>query len=342
MRRREFLRTGAWATVGLTGWTRTARAASRPEFSFSVATVAPRGSSFHLAFQTMAQKWRDGSGGKVGVTLYPGTQGGEPAIVRRMGIQQLQGAMLTASGMGMIEKSATALQLMPMMFRSWAEVDHVRDIMRPRLEQALHDRGYTVLFWGDAGWVRWFTKRPLLRPGELRQRKIFAVAGDTEGLEIVREYYDPVPLEPDKIFTALTTGMIEGVALPAFLANFTQVATVARHMLDLKYVPVTGAMIVSRRSWERLPADLQATLRTIAEDTGAAVRQTSRAEDDAAIQAMQEKQGLQVTVPDAAAVAEWERVMSEAYPRIRGKIVPAPLFDEVQSLLTAFRSRSGA
>lgn len=199
-----------------------------------------------------------------------------------------------------------------------------------------------MLFWGDAGWVRWFTKRPLLRPGELRQRKIFAVAGDTEGLEIVREYYDPVPLEPDKIFTALTTGMIEGVALPAFLANFTQVATVARHMLDLKYVPVTGAMIVSRRSWERLPADLQATLRTIAEDTGAAVRQTSRAEDDAAIQAMQEKQGLQVTVPDAAAVAEWERVMSEAYPRIRGKIVPAPLFDEVQSLLTAFRSRSGA
>ena len=49
--------------------------------------------------------------------------------------------------------------------------------------------------------------------------KIYAEAGDPAGLEIVRDYYQPVPLEPDKIFTALSTGMIEGVSMPAFLAN---------------------------------------------------------------------------------------------------------------------------
>jgi TRAP-type C4-dicarboxylate transport system substrate-binding protein len=265
MNRRRFLKTGATGLLLAPG---VARSAARPEFHFAFATLAPRGSSFHQAFQAMSQRWREASNGRVGVTIYPGTQGGEPAIVRRMGINQLQGAMLTAGGMGLIDKSPTALQLLPMMFRSWEEVDFVRETMRPRLEEAFNKRGYEVLFWGDAGWVRWFTKRRIERPGDLKGMKIFASAGDTDAMEIMKEYYDPVALEPDKIFTALTTGLIEGVTLPPFLANFTQIATVAKHMLDLKYTPVTGAMLVNRRAWEKIPADLRDKLRTIAEETG--------------------------------------------------------------------------
>ncbi|MBX3745769.1 MAG: TRAP transporter substrate-binding protein DctP [Verrucomicrobiae bacterium] len=343
MNRRQFLRHSA---VGLaaTPWAVpfVARAAARPEFRLAMATVAPRGSSFHQSFQTMARQWRDASGGRVDVTLYPGTQGGEPAIVRRMGIQQLQGAMLTAAGMGLIDKAPTALQLIPMAFQSWEEVDHVRDAMRPRLEQAFTDKGYQVLFWADAGWVRWFTRRPILRPADLKPMKIFAAAGDNDAIDIMRAYYDPVPLEPDKIFTALTTGLIDGVPLPPFLANFTQVASVARHMLDLRFTPVTGALLVSRRAWERIPADLRTRLESIAEETGAEVRAQSRAEDDAAITAMRDRQGLTVhpVTPDVA--AEWRQVIAEAYPRLRGRLVPAPLFDEVQRLLGTFRTASGA
>ena len=334
--RRQFLTA---ATAGAFAFPAVVRAATAPEFPLRFGTVAPRGSSFHQSFQNMADEWKRVSGGRVEVTIYPGTQGGEPQIVRRMGINQLQGAMLTAAGMGQIDKAPTALQLIPMVFQSWDEVDFVREKMRAHLEKALNDKGYEVLFWGDAGWVRWFTKKPILRPADVKTMKIFAATGDQAAIEILKDYYQPVPLEPDKIFTALSTGLIEGVPLPAFLANFTQVATVASHMLDLKYAPVTGAMVVTRRTWEKIPADLRTQLLAIGEKTGTEVRRNSRAEDDAAIQAMREKQGLKVTSATPEVVAEWSRTIGEAYPRLRGQIVPAPLFDEVLALLKEFRSR---
>jgi TRAP-type C4-dicarboxylate transport system substrate-binding protein len=339
MNRRSFLRSSIAAGISAPA---IVRAAARPEFRLSFATLAPRGSSFHRSFQDMGQRWKEASQGRVDITIYPGTQGGESAIVRRMGIGQLQGAMLTAGGMGLIDKSPTALQLLPMMFQSWEEVDFVRETMRPRLEAAFDQKGYQVLFWGDAGWIRWFTREKVERPADLKRMKIFAAAGDVEAIDIMKRYYEPVPLEADKIFTALTTGIIDGVSLPPFLANFTQVATVARHMLDLKYTPVTGAMLVSHRAWRRVPEDLRETLGKIAEETGAQVRKNSRAEDDAAIDAMRAKQGLQITAVTPEIENEWRQVISEAYPLIRGRLVPAPLFDEVQDLLKKFRSRTGA
>ncbi len=339
MHRRTFLRTGAAAAALSPALL---RAATRAEYRFSFATVAPRGSSFHRLFQTMAQRWKEASEGMVEAIIYPGTQGGESAIVRRMGIRQLQGAMLTAAGMGLIDKSPTALQLLPMLFRSWEEVDYVREKMRGQLEAAFNNKGYDVLFWGDAGWVRWFTRKRIGPPSDLKGMKIFAAAGDSEAIEIMKDYYDPVTLEPDKIFTALTTGLIDGVPLPPFLANFAQVATVAKYMLDLKFAPVTGAMLVSRHAWEQVPLPLRQKLRAIAEETGAEVRRNSREEDDAAIAAMKAKQGLIVTPVPPDLEAEWRRGIAGAYPKIRGNVVPAPLFDEVQNQLKAFRARGGA
>ncbi|MFN0067563.1 MAG: TRAP transporter substrate-binding protein DctP [Limisphaerales bacterium] len=316
--------------------------AERAEFRLSVGTLAPRGSSFHQAFQKMGDEWKRLSGGRVELVIYPGTQGGEATMVRRMGVNQLQGAMLTAAGMGVIDPSATALQLIPMAFQSWAEVDHVREKLRKELEAQFNAKGYEVLFWGDAGWVRWFSRRPLRTPADLKAMKVFALSGDQQAIEIMRDYYQPVVLEADKIYTGLSTGLIEAVSLPAFLANFTQIATVAPHMLDLKYAPVVGSMIITRRAWEKIPADLQQQLRAAGEQAGEAIRQQSRAEDDAAIQAMRDKQGLQVTASTPELVQEWAGVIRNAWPRIRGTLVPAELFDRVLKELEAFRSRPAA
>ena len=157
-------------------------------------------------------------------------------------------------------------------------------------------------------------------------------------MEITRDYYQPVVLEADKIYTALSTGQLDAVALPAFLANFTQIATVAPYMLDLKYAPVVGAMILTRRAWERIPADLQKRLREAGEKAGETIRQQSRREDDEAIQAMRDKQGLQVATVTPETEQEWRAVIGQAWPKIRGKLVPADLFDRVRKELEDFRA----
>jgi TRAP-type C4-dicarboxylate transport system substrate-binding protein len=335
-----------WIYAGLVaaGWFAVAApvSAAEPAFKLSVATVAPRGSSFHKSFQNMGDQWRSAPGGGVLLEIFPGTQGGEPTIVRRMNprVAQLDGAMLTAVGMGQIDRSVTVLQMMPMMFHSWEEVDFVRERLRPRLEKTFYDKGYVVLFWGDAGWVHWFSKKPILHPADLKPMKVYASSGDPDAVEMMKAYYNPIVLEPDKILSSLQTGMINTVPIPAFLANFLQVPGQTGHMLDMNYVPVVGAMVITSNAWVKLPAVTQAGLRKMAEQAGEEIRRNSRNEDTAAIATMQEKQHLKVHALPAGAEQEWRDEIAKIYPKLRGNIVPADLFDEVVAALTEFRAKN--
>ena len=72
-------------------------------------------------------------------------------MVRRMRVGQLNGAMLTVVGLTEIDGSVAALQKMPLVFRSWEELDYVRDKLRPDLDKRFFDKGFVVLAWGDAG-----------------------------------------------------------------------------------------------------------------------------------------------------------------------------------------------
>jgi TRAP-type C4-dicarboxylate transport system substrate-binding protein len=105
----------------------------------------------------MKEKWQKAPGGGATLTIFNGSQGGEADMVRKMKNGLLQAAMLSVVGLAEIDKSVSALQYMPMMFRSLEEVDHVRDKLAPTLEKRLLAKDFVVLFVGklDAN------KRPL-------------------------------------------------------------------------------------------------------------------------------------------------------------------------------------
>lgn len=321
-------------------WAMTARSAE--QVNLRVATVAPPGTSFHQHLEDLGQLWAKAPGAQIKLNSFPGTQGGEPQIVRRMRVNQLQGAMLTAIGLAQIDESVTALQLMPAEFKSWEEVDHVRTALEPQLEELFLKQGYVVLFWADAGWVRFFASRPVNSIHDIKGMRIFASTGMPKTLELMREYYTPVELDPDKILLSLRNGMIDGVPIPPFLANFAQVTTRADYMLDLKWAPVVGAMVVTKRFWDQLPPETQAYVMETSRQAGEQIRTDSRREDDEAIQAMVEKQGLKVTSLSPEAYREWMAEVDKVSPRIRGNIIPADMFDRVKATLKEYRETQGS
>jgi TRAP-type C4-dicarboxylate transport system substrate-binding protein len=137
----------------------------------------------------------------------------------------------------------------------------------------------------------------------------------------------PVLLEPDQILLGLRNGMIDALPVPAFLANFNQVATYAPYMLDLKWAPVTGALVLTEKAWKQLDRPTQQWLIETSERAGHTMRAASRAEDEATIRAMVEKQGLKVVTLSAPAERQFREEVARIYPRIRGTLVPAPIFD---------------
>jgi TRAP-type transport system periplasmic protein len=307
--------------------------------SIKVATIAPRGTSFHNHMEALNAKWSKAPGEPVSMNIYAGTQGGEVAIVKRMRINQLQGAMLTAIGLSQIDPSVTALQLMPMQFQSWEEVDYVRNALEDKLEIIFLEKGYVVLFWGDAGWARFFTKTPISGLEDLKPMRIASNDGNPETIELLKNYYTPVLIEPSKILLGLKNGMVEGVPIPPFMANATQLSTEANYMLDLKWAPIVGAMVLTKNAWDRLPPDTQVYLKETARETGRIVRETSRQEDEDSIQAMVEKQGLVVTSVSSSTYAAWKKAIDKNQSGIRGKVVPEDVYDEVMYQLQNYRSQ---
>ncbi len=302
-------------------------------------TLAPRGTSWHRSLLEMGEKWRAAQGPGASFIVYTdGSQGGEADMVRRMRVGQLNAALLSVVGLTEIDDSVGALQKMPLLFRSWDELDHLREKLRPTLEKRFLDKGFVVLFWGDAGWVRFFSKQPALRPADYRKMKVFAWAGDNAQVDIMKSLgYQPVVLEISDILPGLQTGMINMVPSTPFYALIGQFYSHAPYMLDMNWVPIVGAVVVTRKGWDAMSPAAQEALRRAGDIAGAQLRAISRRENEESIEAMK-KRGLKVQSVSPEIQAEWRQLAEQAYPMIRGGTVPAELFDEMQRLLREYRA----
>ena len=305
----------------------------------NLGTLAPRGSIYHQSLQAMAAKWKQAPGGGVRLVIYPdGTQGGEMDMVRLMRVGTLQAGLVTAVGLAEIEPGVTGLQTIPMMFRSFDEVEYVNDQLRPMLEKRLAEKGFVVLFWVDAGWVRYFSKEAMLTPDEMKKRKVFVWAGNVAQVDIMKKHgYNPVPLETTDILPGLQTGLINAVPAPPVFALTTQIDTRAPHMVDVHWAPLVGGCVIKKEAWEKIPSDARAVLLKTAVETGREIRASSRKESDDSVAAMK-KRGLTVHELTPEQEARWRAAAEEIYPDIRGRIVPADIFDEVQQLLKDYRA----
>ena len=303
-------------------------------------TLAPTGSSFHSAIVEMGQKWRNASGGKVKLTIYAdGTQGGDADMVRLMRAGVLTAGLFTVVGLSEIDRAVGGLSYLPLTFRSWEEYDYVVENLAPRLEKLLLDKGFVVLFWGDAGWVRFFSRTAAVRPDDFKQFKMWTWAGNAFQVDLMKSLgYHPVPLETADILPGLRTNLINAFSMPPNQALLGQFYTAAPHMLALKWSVFSGALVVRKDTWEKIPADVRKQFREAAAVAGRKIRASDRKEDEESIAAMQKK-GLTVHPITPQIEEEWRQLTQTIYPQIRGKMVPADIFDEVQRLVAEYRAK---
>ncbi len=303
-------------------------------------TVVPRDSSFHKALVEMGEKWRNASGGNVRLIIYPdGAQGGEADMVRLMRAKALTAGMFSVIGLGEIESSVGGLSFLPLTFRSSEEFDYVLEKLSPRLETMLLDKGFVVLFWGDTGWVHFFSTTPAIYPDDFKQFKIYTTAGNNDQVDLMKSLgYNPIPLETADILTGLRTGLIDAISLPPNWALTYQCYTVAKNMLDLKWSILSGATVIRKDTWESIDPALRKQLLEAAAEAGSKIRSAVRRENDESIAAMQKK-GLVVHPLPPDVEKEWIKLTDIVYPKIRGNTVPADIFDEVQRLVAEYRAK---
>jgi len=305
-------------------------------------TLAPRGSSYYKILKKMGDEWRKLSDGSIRLVIYPGgIQGGEAAMVDRMRINQSQAALLTAVGLSEIEPAVNGLQSFPVMFNNLDEVDYIGRGLHPRLEKRLEEKGFHVIFWVDVGWVRFFSRSPMITPADLKKMKLFTWVGNTRQVDIMQSAgFNPVPLETADIIPGLQTGLIDVVSMPPFYALARQVYLPAPNMLDLDWAPLIGAAVITKKAWDKIPVEFRDGLLSAASRAGEEIRAAGRRENSESVLTMEEKWGLKVHSVSPEIKEEWRMSMEKIYPEIRGTIVPADIFDEVVRLLKEYRDEN--
>ena len=176
-------------------------------------------------------------------------------------------------------------------------------------------------------------------PHDFKKMKIFVTAGDVTQSELYKSAgFKPVLLEWSDVLTSLQTGMVDALPTIPLHALSNQFYISTHNMLEVNWIPLVGALIVTKRSWDVLSQSQHDDMLKAAAECGQEFQTNNRKENQEALESMQ-KRGLQVHPVTKEAEEEWRRFSESLYPEIRGTIVPADTFDKVMQLLRDYRAR---
>jgi TRAP-type C4-dicarboxylate transport system substrate-binding protein len=303
-----------------------------------IASLAPDGSSWAKTMASGGQRIAEKTNNRVTVKFFfSGTQGDERDVVRKMKLGQIDGAALTAVGLGVIKGDVRVLEL-PFLFKSDKELDYVRTKMAPDFEKQFGDAGYELLSWGDVGWVHVFTNTPVASVADLDKAKMWAWTDDP----IIRTFYkdlgvNGVPLGVPDVLPALQTGKIDGCAGSPLAMVALQWYTKVKYGSETPISYSIGAVVLRKEVFAKLSAEDQRTIREVGVTIGDDLMKKIRLDNERAKKAMV-KSGVQFVATPPALVDKLETTAHDVWKELSGgKLYSSELFDRVQKYLAEAR-----
>lgn len=292
--------------------------------TIKLATLVPEGSIWDTTIKQMGEDWKQATGGRITVTVYAGgTQGDEPTVLRKMRLDALQAAALTAIGLGTIDSAYNVFNI-PFFFQDYDELNYVQEKMTPEIRKRTEARGFVLLNWGHGGWAQVFTKTPVRSVDDLKKIKLYTSAGSDNMVQWFKANgFEPRAMAMTDIMTGLTTGMIEGLPTPPLAALMFQWYRQTPYMLDLGLAPIIGANVMSKKAWNAIPAADRPKLLAAAAAVEKKLQTDVPKQDAASVTAMTQR-GLTVT---KATGPEWRTQLEGLAKTMRGEMVPPDIFD---------------
>jgi len=287
--------------------------------TLKIATVVPDGSSWLVEMRKAADEIGERTTGRVKLKFYPGgVMGNDKTVLRKVRAGQLQGGAFTSGALATIYPDIEIYSL-PLVFRSYEEVDYVREHMDASLARGLEEAGFVALSISDGGFAHVMSQHPIRRVEDLKGAKVWMVEDDL----MSKTAFDiagvaPVPLPIADVYTALQTGLVDTFGAPATAAIAFQWHSKVSYLTDVPLMYLVGIIAVDSKVFgEIAPAD-QAIVREVVATAAARLDRESRAGDASAREALK-SQGIQfISATSDDEVARWRRISEEAIERVRG------------------------
>lgn len=281
------------------------------EIVLEIGSTAPANSPWDIGVRKIAAEWSRVSGGKVKVVFPKSVAGSsQEDLIQKLKFS-LDGAVLDTTGLGFIERDALLLS-MPSVIRDDADWDLALRSAVPLIQAKVADR-YVIVGVAKAGWVRFFSNKPIERPDDLKNLRM----GVSRNMDALTRLFQSlgsrtVLADSSSTYLQFSSGSMDAMySSPLFVAAlWSQYRRVVTHMSALKVAPFFGSVVLTKRAWERIPESLRPALREAAERVSAEIgAETAKLEDEAIASMI--KGGLKVPSLDSDEKKAWDALYAE-------------------------------
>jgi len=305
-------------------------AAPEPAHQLRIATLAPRQSGLGVAFQELRKQLKERTDGQVELKMYHGgVAGDEMTVVRKMRVGQLDGALLTSTGLGALVPQVLVLQA-PGLITNYPVLDDVREKLGPAFEELFDKAGYELISWGDSGQVRIFSTHKIQHPNDLRNVRPWVWRGSpTMKAFIEAAGANGVTMGLPEVFSALQTGMVDTVIASSIGVLAFQWHTRLKTMTKPGGGIVVGAYVIKKDRLATLPKAAQDHIRQSAREHAAEFREGGRKLDEEASGALA---GRLKSVNLWRNQQAWEAVQRDARKALTGRLYSKSLLVRVEEI----------
>lgn len=299
----------------------TALAADPPiviKFSHVVAVNTPKGQASEY-FKKLAE---ERTKGRVKVEVYPNSQlykdKEEMEALQLGAVQMLAPSLAKFAPLGVKEFEVFDL---PFIFDNYTELHKVtQGPVGAKLLAKLEAKGIHGLAYWDNGFKVMSANKPLKTVADMKGQKMRIQSSKVLDSQMRSVGAIPQVMAFSEVYQALQTGVVNGTENPP-----SNLYTQKMHEVQ-KYVTVSDhgylgyAVIVNKKFWNSLPADIRTTLEGAMKDATKFANDVAKKDNDDALAAVKKSGKSQIITLTPQERTEWKKAMNKAHKDNMGRI----------------------
>lgn len=268
-----------------------------------------------------------GSKGRIEVQLFPNRQlGDEKPMLEGMRIGTVDAGIITNSVVAQIDP-AFQINDLPFLYANEAQAQQILDgSIGRKLAAKLEPKGIKLLGFMEGGFRHMINNvRPVLKPEDVKGVKYRVMQNPVYIGMFSSLGGNAVPMAWGETFTAVQQGTIDGLEIPLAVIDQNKFFEVTKYLSLTNHTYSSILLLVSKRTFDRLPEDLK---QVVTEAGVTATKAQRAAVSQANLTLVKTLEGKGMKVNQVADVKPFRKALESVYEKVRAS-VDADLMQEV-------------